>query len=657
MSSGVVRSKAGTVLAEKFCLCLDLILRNADVCKEESFWSDFFMLKVNSGYIQSVLSRMSPDVLAANKAHINMLFSKCCDMVNKSDSTRSLRALELLCPLFNTMLHLSFASAQFGYSAIDVICGSHINSFNSLLLSLKKTLDHTYTVVQNPIDDLSAKLKPLCLKLLLTIIQASNNLNQNTLVQYLMLVDMFSSVISTIKTATFGPPCEENFLILCSSVAVAAALTNYRRYESTNPYLVQLQTLSDPLALRAVAHSFTMAFDSVNRLHVLTYSNSSPFYSWIFGSTPASIKITPTLSTSTETLPTTQSTTTTSTPQSAPTSTTPAETVLTVKDEQSLLAFVGSSLLLLRDLLQSNPHFPDTLVSFEAALLGQVVQFLSFLTVTAPSNVTLSYTQICYVVLLGAMKAVPQLFLSESQPLDLFSLNKSKIYVEAIPGATILCKHVLILCRKRLWTVFNVMSIPLYLKLLSLLQIIVSTLREQHSTIDFDWRTLLERLFLLMKFFSSEEIFSQPNSLSVIIKIVNLINYFITYGDSFLRDAEYDCLFYEIVRNSSIINSMSRSVQSHGKNEDLLLGVSFANMRSIAAHFEACLDKLGHESSEAMSYDEIVSLLRLNYSTLKLTFIDAPNPTQLTYHETQFDSVLFTNTLNLILSMGPQQHP
>ncbi|KAH3698822.1 hypothetical protein Pelo_19784 [Pelomyxa schiedti] len=46
--------------------------------------------------------------------------------------------------------------------------------------------------------DLSAKLKPLCLKLLLTIIQASNNLNQNTLVQYLMLVDMFSSVISVL---------------------------------------------------------------------------------------------------------------------------------------------------------------------------------------------------------------------------------------------------------------------------------------------------------------------------------------------------------------------------------------------------------------------------------------------------------------------------
>ncbi|XP_055527570.1 armadillo-like helical domain-containing protein 3 [Wyeomyia smithii] len=82
-----------------------------------------------------------------------------------------------------------------------------------------------------------------CIKLLFTIVTATDNLNQNTLVECLMVNNLFDSFKKLLSDPTARQEYGRDIVVLLT------LLVNYRKNEGANPYVVQLSLLDEELAL------------------------------------------------------------------------------------------------------------------------------------------------------------------------------------------------------------------------------------------------------------------------------------------------------------------------------------------------------------------------------------------------------------------------
>lgn len=83
----------------------------------------------------------------------------------------------------------------------------------------------------------------MCLKFLLIFLTCVENLNENSLVEYLMINSLFDSLVLILSDPTLRGDLGHDVVVLI------ALLLNYRKYEGTNPYVVNLSILADELAL------------------------------------------------------------------------------------------------------------------------------------------------------------------------------------------------------------------------------------------------------------------------------------------------------------------------------------------------------------------------------------------------------------------------
>lgn len=94
------------------------------------------------------------------------------------------------------------------------------------------------------ISDVSEASRQMCLKLLLVLVTGSNIVSQNILLEYIMInSQLFESFVRLLSDPTLRGLYGHDVVILLT------LLVNYRKYETTNPFIVQLSILADELAL------------------------------------------------------------------------------------------------------------------------------------------------------------------------------------------------------------------------------------------------------------------------------------------------------------------------------------------------------------------------------------------------------------------------
>ncbi|GIY98724.1 armadillo-like helical domain-containing protein 3 [Caerostris extrusa] len=114
------------------------------------------------------------------------------------------------------------------------------------------------------------------------------------------------------------------------------------------------------------------------------------------------------------------------------------------------------------------------------------------------------------------------------------------------------------------------------------------------------------------------------------IQIMNTLNLFITFGDTFLPAPScYDELYYEIIRMNLVFDNLYsltlRYTTCDGEWKEFAAKLmnSLVNVRAIINHFTPKIDSvLADNGLSALTEDQVLEVVRSNYDTLTLKLYD-----------------------------------
>lgn len=230
------------------------------------FWNEFFLLQPNVESFDNEMTRLTGEQLIAVRGNINLIFTKCIEMLQQSSHPKRLcNSLQTLCGLFYTVFKKSAAEPTF-----DVI--RTIFEFKVMDEQMKTLLKHCHEIL---IGDISENARFMCLKLLLVLVTGTDNVSQNVLLEYLMIHSLFDAFVRLLSDPSLRSQHGHDVVILLT------VLVNYRKHESPNPYIVQLSILADELALNGYGQMTSSALIDFCRQYMQSLSNvqSSSWFS------------------------------------------------------------------------------------------------------------------------------------------------------------------------------------------------------------------------------------------------------------------------------------------------------------------------------------------------------------------------------------------
>lgn len=152
------------------------------------------------------------------------------------------------------------------------------------------------------------------------------------------------------------------------------------------------------------------------------------------------------------------------------------------------------------------------------------------------------------------------------------------------------------------------------------------------------------------------------NIFELSLQLVNILNLFITYGDTFLpTPGNYDELYYELIRMHHVFDNVysmcRRYSTSDGEFRDNAqkLNNSLINIRSIINHFRPKIDDfLAAQSLSTPTENQILDVVRKNYDSLMLKLQDGLDQYE-RYSEKPKHSIFFTNMVRNIVEDTKQK--
>lgn len=263
-ASMAIGSSKKAAFKEKIVQMYEVLLRGEDpqIVFGQQFWNEFFLLKPKVTLLEIEMTKLAPDQFVACRLNLNRLFEECVTNLECRDRPiRVVYSLQTLCGLVRAVFRKQQGSttATGGNSAVN---GSNEDGGGTIGFDLINALvgfdnaENRMTELVAQINyfltgDHPASLKDMCLSLMVIICTAVDNVSRNTLMEYLMMNSIFESLVHLLSDS------ESRARHGQSAILILTLLVQYRKYESTNPYVVKLSILDQEMAFHGYSQVIT----------------------------------------------------------------------------------------------------------------------------------------------------------------------------------------------------------------------------------------------------------------------------------------------------------------------------------------------------------------------------------------------------------------
>uniref|UniRef100_A0A9J8CX30 Armadillo like helical domain containing 3 n=1 Tax=Cyprinus carpio carpio TaxID=630221 RepID=A0A9J8CX30_CYPCA len=606
--AGLLRrtSSSKKPLKEKVVLMYDEIFAKEDPTKNNPrFWDELFLMKVNLEYLEGKLESLDGDEVMKIKDNINSLFHHCVQALGEEHQIKVVNALQTLCALFRGV-HQKNKSAT-GFDIINMLMG-----FDKAELRMKELMESLDSLL---CGDGSESLKSLCLKLLLCLVTVTDNISQNTILEYVMINSIFEAILQILSDVSSR--AQHGY----DAVVLLALLVNYRKYESVNPYIVKLSIVDDEPTLDGMGMVIHHALTEYNRQYKdKEEENQGGFFSTLT-SMVGSMFIAD------------------------------ADEKLSVQTNEAILLALYEAVHLNRNfitvLAQSHPEIdmattpatpvpasPTTPLSTTPPSLDMMNNpELPLDPNLQTSNLLITFLKYSSIVMQDT-KGKISLVVSSLTDTHVFQpmRHRKKAADKNIPSRPLVCAVLDLMVEFIITHMMKEFPMDLYVRCIQIIHKLICYQKKCRVRMHYTWRELWSALINLLKFLLSNEtiLLAKHNIFQLALQVVNLFNMFITYGDTFLpTPSSYDELYYEIIRMHQVFDNLYcmvlRVSTNAGQWKEPASKVTHAlvNVRAIINHFNPKIESyaaVNHISQ--LSEDQVLEVVRSNYDTLTLKLQD-----------------------------------
>ncbi|XP_063637161.1 armadillo-like helical domain-containing protein 3 isoform X15 [Pan troglodytes] len=560
-------------LKEKVVLMYDEIFMTEDPSKcSPRFWEELFLMKVNLEYLEGKLESLDGEELMKIKDNINCLFQHCIQALGEEHPIRVVNALQNL-----------------------------MESLDSLLCA-----------------EGSESLKSLCLKLLLCLVTVTDNISQNTILEYVMINSIFEAILQILS----HPPSRREHGY--DAVVLLALLVNYRKYESVNPYIVKLSIVDDEATLNGMGLVIAQALSEYNRQYKdKEEEHQSGFFSALTNMVGSMFIA-------------------------------DAHEKISVQTNEAILLALYEAVHLNRNfitvLAQSHPEMglvttpvspapttpvtplgttppsSDVISSVELPLDADVQTSNLLITFLKYSSIVMQDTKDEHRLHSGKLCLIILTCIAEPMR------HRKKAADKNLPCRPLVCAVLDLMVEFIVTHMMKEFPMDLYIRCIQVVHKLLCYQKKCRVRLHYTWRELWSALINLLKFLMSNEtvLLAKHNIFTLALMIVNLFNMFITYGDTFLpTPSSYDELYYEIIRMhqsfDNLYSMVLRLSTNAGQWKEAASKVTHAlvNIRAIINHFNPKIESyaaVNHISQ--LSEEQVLEVVRANYDTLTLKLQD-----------------------------------
>ncbi|XP_075895036.1 armadillo-like helical domain-containing protein 3 isoform X2 [Nelusetta ayraudi] len=612
--AGLLRrtSSSKKPLKEKVVLMYDEIFAKDDPAKNNPrFWDELFLMKVNLEYLETKLESVDGEEVQRIQDNINSLFHHCVQALGEEHQIKVVNALQTLCALFRGV-HQKNKSAS-GFDIINMLMG--FDKAEQRMKDLMERLDGLLC------GEGSESLKSLCLKLLLCLVTVTDNISQNTILEYVMINSIFEAILQILSDVSSRG--QHGY----DAVVLLALLVNYRKYEGMGMVVHQALTeynrqykdkeeenqggffstftsmvgnmfiadADEKLSVQTNEAILLALYEAVhlNRNFITVLAQSHP-----------EIEIPATPTTPTPTTPTT------------PLGTTPPSLDM-----------------------MNNPELPLDPNLQTSNLLITFLKYASIVMQDTKDEHRLNSARLCLIILTCiAEDQYADAFLHDDNMNFRVSLHRmpmrhrKKAVDKNIPSRPLVCAVLDLMVEFVVTHMMKDFPMDLYLRCVQIIHKLLCYQKKCRIRLHYTWRELWSALINLLKFLLSNEttLLAKHNIFHLALLVVNLFNMFITYGDTFLPTSNsYDELYYEIVRMHQVFDNLYcmvlRVSTNTGQWKEAASKVTHAlvNVRAIINHFSPKIESyaaVNHISQ--LSEEQVLEVVRSNYDTLTLKLQD-----------------------------------
>lgn len=640
-------------LKEKFVQIYESFFKGKDPSlNNQNFWDELFLLKVNVNFIQQQFDSLSGADLVKLKDTINTLFHHCVQALRSEHRIRIVNALQTLCALIQGVYRK--AHGDYGFDIINLLIG-----FDSAEPTMQELIDLICGLLVGEYTD---SLKCLVLRFLLVLVTATENVSHNTLLEYIMMNCVFEAILRLLADKHSRAHCGYD------AVLVLTILVSYRKYEAANPYIVKLSIVDNELALNGYGLVVSTALSEFNRQFVQEQAEPQS------GLLSTVTSFVGTMFLADEGVPLKDSCRSDDAVLLALYEAVHLNrnfiTILTNSQTESCSTSSASS----SAPLSATEHSPHDLAPVDVNTMDQppsnlLVTFLEFCSIVMQKTKdedNANTTKLGFIILTcitedqyanSIMHDVNMVFKVHLHRMPMRHRKMTPLH--AVHSRPLACALLDLMVEFIFSHMKKNLLVDLYQRCLGIIHRLLCYQKKCRVRLQYSWKELWTSLISLLKFLLSREsdFVKKHNIFQLASQVVNILNLFITYGDTFLPSpGSYDELYYEVIRMHQVFDSMYSmalryaSGDSQWKDSAAKLSNHLVNVRAIVNHFTPKIDSWSAANHmSALTEEQVLNVVRSNYDTLTLKLHDNLDQYE-KYSEKPKESPFFTLMVRNVVS-------